>query len=234
MNVQSACRSFDFKWFDNLPSSTLDQIRQGADMVRINFDSKVVPECVPSELRELQRGHSRRWLAECGLPVSTFRPLLDVDFDLAPGPRVDTAASLSATRSFETIAAAQSGQRDFGPYSVIVTCEDKDPSVLWSESLQGGVGRWLGLLGSQSRWRVINVPGAAVLSMYRAILGACLPKSMLPDNMSMQYDNLPYAYYSVKRKCFRGMAQGTTGGGGVHVGMHTCSKEGHSCLRNIF
>ena len=66
------------------------------------------------------------------------------------------------------------------------------------------------MLGTQTRWNLVVVSPRTVLESYRVLLNSCLPKSLLPGLMKMELSNLPYAYPTVKRKCFKGDMQHQT------------------------
>ena len=82
--------------------------------------------------------------------------------------------------------------------------------------------------------------------MYHKLLNTVVPRNLMPGSNSFGIKNLPYAYFTVKHKCFKACFQRKAGvdispGPTTipdephhHVHMaHTCCKEGHSCSRNI-
>ena len=83
----------------------------------------------------------------------------------------------------------------------IVTCEDKDPAILWLQEGRMAMLRWLNILeNSSDRWAVVEFPALAVADTYRVIT-----KNMLPRNLIRGYDKkftehcLPYAYNTIKK-----------------------------------
>ena len=108
----------------------------------------------------------------------------------------------------------------------LCTVEDKDPPALWVQHTDGFIARWIGKLVLQSRWKIVDVPTSDVLAFYRSLLNSCLPRSLLPSDMRVELDNLPYVYGSVKLKCNRGDRHSVSG-------VVTCEDERHSCIRNI-
>ena len=129
----------------------------------------------------------------------------------------------------------------------VVTVEDKDPSILWISTDGSLLKHWFfQLLLVPSRWEVLALAPADVLCSYRCILGSILPRSLLPLIKDMYLDNIPYAYCTVKRKCFQeyheltpeGFVFRGSGKGGLSesyspVEAHTCRKANHSCVRTI-
>ena len=106
---------------------------------------------------------------------------------------------------------------------MVLTCEDKDPSVLWGSSLDGLISRWFSLLSTQPRWKIGGFGVDSLLGCYRHWINNCLPRSLKPPECLIFDTELPYIYPTVKRKCFNGW-QGC---------MKTCIKPGHSCFRNV-
>jgi len=85
----------------------------------------------------------------------------------------------------------------------IVTVEDKDPSVLWSMSNHRIMNFWFyTLMASPSRWKILSTTTEEVLYEYRTIMNKILPKSLLGPH-AFSAKNIPYAYFTVKYKCFK-------------------------------
>ena len=128
----------------------------------------------------------------------------------------------------------------------IVTVEDKDPSVLWSMSNHRILNFWFyTLLASPTRWKILTCTTESVLYQYRTIMNSILPKSLLGAH-AFSAKNIPYAYFTVKYKCFKNAKVRCCNNftnGQPHADnarktysphpTHTCPKESHSCLRNI-
>ena len=106
----------------------------------------------------------------------------------------------------------------------MITVEDKDPAVLWTENRLFGMSRWLGRLKEQVRWSVCEIAMATVLIFYRVLLNRCLPRSLLQKGMEVQENHIPYVYRSIKLKCFCGE---------IGCARHSCVKPQHACERNI-
>ena len=104
-----------------------------------------------------------------------------------------------------------------------ISVEDKDPSILWSQSVGSAMVQWLGMLSFQKRWKIVCVRSSVVLLFFRTLLNTCLPRSLCTD-MDLEWDQLPYAYPTVKKKCFENV-------GGCWK--RSCKKVGHSCFRNV-
>ena len=85
----------------------------------------------------------------------------------------------------------------------VVTVEDKDPSVLWVCTDDSLLRHWLyQMLLVPSRWDVVSLNHDDVLAEYRGILSKILPRSLLPRNKAFRSEHIPYAYCTVKKKCF--------------------------------
>ena len=128
----------------------------------------------------------------------------------------------------------------------IITVEDKDPSVLWSMNNHRIMNFWFyTLMASPTRWRILSITTDDVLLKYRTTMNSILPKSLLGPH-AFSASNIPYAYFTVKYKCFKNAMVKSCNhftNGLPHAGnlektysphpTHTCPKESHSCLRNI-
>ena len=97
-----------------------------------------------------------------------------------------------------------------------------------------------------TRWGIQSISQEIVLGNYRRILDTILPKSLIGVSNAFSSVHIPYAYFTVKYKCFKSVAQQccnqllpatptTKPHPQSHTPhpSHTCNKYGHSCLRNI-
>ena len=127
------------------------------------------------------------------------------------------------------------------------TVEDKDPSILWRMKNIRIFAFWYKLMsGSPDRWEVQDIPDDTILKNYRGILDSILPRSLVGKSNAFSMVHVPYAYFTIKLKCFRNVTQlccnklvpGTTlppeqlPPNAPHPA-YSCKKPGHSCLRNI-
>lgn len=126
------------------------------------------------------------------------------------------------------------------------TVEDKDPSVLWQMQDDSIFNFWYYLMSHcPERWEILTLTTEEALRKYRDIMNQILPKSLLGKH-AFSSRNLPYAYFTIKFKCFQnasqmccnlftpGTAAPTQKDKAHHPHpSHTCPKNGHSCLRNI-
>ena len=127
------------------------------------------------------------------------------------------------------------------------TVEDKDPSVLWQMGSTCLFSYWFYLMThAPERWEVQAISKETVLKNYRGILDTILPKSLIGVSNAFSSVHIPYAYFTVKYKCFKAAAQQCCGAlipaqpttktqpqSHTPHPAHTCNKTGHSCLRNI-
>ena len=125
------------------------------------------------------------------------------------------------------------------------TVEDKDPSIVWKVSEQV-FGIWENMMKAASdRWTILDSSTEQILNPYRNILNYIVPRNLLRESNCFSGKHIPYAYFTVKYKCFQNGTQ-VCGGQTIHTNKniaepitkpphpaHTCRKEGHSCLRNI-
>ena len=100
----------------------------------------------------------------------------------------------------------------------MITVEDKDPQVLWAARSSSMMARWMSMLAGQKRWQFVNLHDHEVLHFYRELLNKCLPRSMLPNIMHVDIDSFPYAYPTVKSKCYSGNISDKDG-------LHSCKKK---------
>ena len=109
---------------------------------------------------------------------------------------------------------------------VNITVEDKDPTQLWVEDVLGSHLRWIGqLAGSGNRWQVVEVCITALVTWYQVLFDFAFPAN-LTRRTPISINSLPYAYHTVKGKCWS-PAHLVTGTAKL------CQKAGHSCYRNI-
>ena len=122
----------------------------------------------------------------------------------------------------------------------IITVEDKDPSILWQMRTDNIIKFWRNTLEkAKDRWQVIETPTTSIVTMYHKLLNKIVPRNLMPSSNSFGTRNLPYAYFTVKHKCFKACFQRKAGDDippdpatipdepHHHVHMaHTCCKEG--------
>jgi len=91
------------------------------------------------------------------------------------------------------------------------------------------------------RWAIVQMTNDEVLKRYRDILDYILPKSLVGKNY-FNTSHVPYAYPTIKYKCFKAAGQRVCrsilplvpGPPSNHPHpAHTCAKDGHSCLQTI-
>ena len=88
------------------------------------------------------------------------------------------------------------------------TVEDKDPSVLWQMSSNVIFDFWYTLMTKcPDRWKICKVPDVEILKRYRVVLDTILPKSLIGESNAFSWKRVPYAYFTVKYKCFRNATQ---------------------------
>ena len=131
--------------------------------------------------------------------------------------------------------------------SAIFTVEDKGPSVLWQLNGNSLMYFWKQMMEKASdRWEIQKATNKEILSKYHDILKNVLPRNLTPGSNTFGTPQLPYAYFTVKFKCFQACHQSVAGhitarspstsgdlGTPVTHPAHTCRKPGHSCMRNI-
>ena len=116
-----------------------------------------------------------------------------------------------------------------------ITCEDKDCSILWIMSGMLTMTRWLGMLNQSNRWRLISAQPSKILKHYRTLINKCMPRFLLEQGNTFNIDNIPLIYPTIKRKCYRGSScfKDILGKFVPTEALHTCTKRGHICMRNI-
>ena len=57
------------------------------------------------------------------------------------------------------------------------------------------------------RWEIQTISNDDILQKYRSILDTILPKSLTGRTNAFSLSNVPYAYFTIKLKCFRNAAQ---------------------------
>ena len=120
-------------------------------------------------------------------------------------------------------------------YGHVITVQDKDPSIAWLQDPMSMMSRWFHMFKNASnRWQIVDFSISDVLHTYRSSINDCLPRFFLRD-ATIQYENLPIVYPTIKRKCFAGHFDVFYfENRAVPIGpMRTCDKSSHSCFRNI-
>lgn len=107
--------------------------------------------------------------------------------------------------------------------TLCLTVEDKDPKVLWLQSAEATATRFLTMIRAAQRWTILEMAQPELLRLYQTQINTVLPRRLKSAKFEVDLQSLPYGYQTVKRKCY----------GGPTGGEHTCTKSGHSCLRNI-
>ena len=249
VNVQCSIRNFVF---DAAPLSDEEIVKYdlGQDMIRIPFDSKLRVVVSDEELAASQVQITDEWLGCCGVAKPYAQVPFDFSFASDEGRMVSTKHSDIAEKAFTickqlleegtttnhhpttahhpspTSATTIPQIPTTNHHQWCCTIADKDPSILWMAHMRGYMHRWCGRLQNQSRWEVVSLNEKTVLNFYRSLVNTCLPRTMLPQVMAMEAQHLPYAYASIKEKCFKGDRIS-------EKGMHTCREPRHSCERNI-
>ena len=96
------------------------------------------------------------------------------------------------------------------------------------------------------RWEIVSLTNDEVLAIYRNTMNPILPKTLIGMAHAYTMKHVPYAYSTIKYKCFRNAARnccnslvpGTAGPTPEHKSYsphpsHTCPKNGHPCLQNL-
>ena len=81
--------------------------------------------------------------------------------------------------------------------------EDKDPSILWVQSLCDMMFRWLSQLSQAERWMITDVSSEDVVRVYRCLVDNALPKCLMSGRTTVSIVNVPYAYPSTKLNCHK-------------------------------
>jgi hypothetical protein len=237
VNIQRAARNH--KWTDE--PATYPAID---DLTRLPANSKSRFSLEEEHAHTKQRKHCCSFLTSIGL-----------NYDLIALPRSFTLAAPETqyvvpremdplvTQSPELLAADLF--RCTTCKDNIYTVEDKDPSVLWRMSSTSIFRFWHKLIEScPQRWEIMSVPTAEILDNYRRIIDRILPNSLIGGSTAFSTVHLPYAYFTIKYKCFKGAVQNccntTIPAPAQHAPSpvnphpaHSCPKDSHSCMRNI-
>ena len=148
----------------------------GLDMVRLPFNLIFSPVTDPNVYVAKVQYACKRWLPSNGMDV--LSPLSGA---LAlPASRCEEIL-LPSTRAYEGWLNAI---RDAGD-DLVVTCEDKDPSVAWLQLKHCMLFRWFLFLEQSDRWEIVVLDRQAVVDQYRAWFDDCLPNFLLTGNTKL-------------------------------------------------
>lgn len=195
----------------------------GIDMLRIPLSSKRPAGETDGSQSRLQARECFAWLR-----------LWKVSNDFSPVPYFASGSSRRLTPCREVPCSASLDSRIFEEAKALLgqssgeyqgTVADTDPSVVWLQRTDYAVTRILNQMRrSGGRWSVMvaNVP--AIVAWYRRVIDLVLPPQVGPRVSAFSAKNLPYAYATIKDKCWQFC--------GTSV-KHCCSDPSHSCLRVI-
>eukprot|EP00973_Karenia_brevis_P014198 1931110-Karenia_brevis.AAC.1 len=117
----------------------------------------------------------------------------------------------------------------------VVTCEDKDPNILWVQYGPAMMLRWVSLLESSGRWQFISWSSLDVVKFYQSKLYSFGPSFLKDGKWRFEEKQIPIAYPTVKKKCFAAKVK-FMDIDGITIpctGAKTCEKHLHSCYRNV-
>ena len=204
-------------------------------MRRIGVSSKIPSPPDPASLRVEQLQACRSWLRLSGLsspaqlfglgPASTL-PLLSLS------EPVSTDAACARAPFEVALEVVRSSESSTDP--LMLTCEDKDPSVLWVSSVARMALRMIRQFSLfPLRWSIVRLVHRHVDLFYRRLADSALPVRLRGLYNPVSCYTVPYLYDSVKRKCWCDGDDDC-----ILCGLHPrdhrrCTKPIHSCLRNI-
>ena len=218
VNAQRKVKEFNFD--ENHLTATEEELYdQGKDMHRVPYDTKLEKPGCAQELGDRQFVACQNWADSCGITLGNWSEEFNTDNATHLG---DNVCSPYAARGLH---AFQCCERLLEDETWLATVEDKDPSLIWLQHTKGYMYRWCNRLASQTRWRIANVSEKLVVDYYRQLVNNCLPRSLLGSSSSLFKHHIPYAYASIKHKCYSGNPTSNR--------VHSCEKPNHSCERNI-
>ena len=227
-NMARTVMEFDVEMLQNLTQKDLALAVSGADLSRMTLHGRS-PSGAFGDLGTSE-GHSSAVKAawsQCGMWLRAFGI-----FDLVSGrlgwPHLQTISQKNGI--LETI---RSDQATFlsSAENVAITVEDKDPNIFWVGNSLLSTVRWLTQFSAaKDRWKFVTTPMDQVVSWYRLLFDYTIPKNLHTRSSCISAWNLPYIYETIKGKCWSSTAVIVDGQGETK---HTCTKPGHSCMRNI-
>lgn len=213
-------------------------IGQSRDLMRISSTMKVNLQHDQSEATQCTYDECRRWVNNL--------PLTDLPAQLR---------HYNPVLCYTTDTAMQHVQRDIlgMPFSLLdrleeieipglewcMTVEDKDPSAAWLSTTLGMLERMLVQVSkSQGRWISASLDHESVRNVYRSIVDAAVPRKHSSGLGAIAARQIPYAYATVKRKCWTDQnlsnpINSDTGEVQTFCERHKCEKPSHSWLRTI-
>ena len=138
-------------------------------MFRLPFNTRFQPRPVLGEAQRALYRSLKQWRQQPFLPTTRWSPPASSKI-CSPLDALSFSATV-ANEVFEEACNAIAECKDADPdHQLILTCEDKDPSVLWINTVTGLIGRWLGILCQQKHWSFNKMPVENVLLFYRFLL----------------------------------------------------------------
>eukprot|EP00973_Karenia_brevis_P012651 1716255-Karenia_brevis.AAC.1 len=83
--------------------------------------------------------------------------------------------------------------------NAFITCDDKDPKVLWVMDPRSQMVRWIDQLVMSKKWQFIDWTEADVVSYYRKLLVDFKPGFLKTGSRWFDHDNIPTMHPTIKR-----------------------------------
>ena len=222
-SMQGEVKRFCLSSLGSLDSDTIARAMRGEDLFRIPLHGRLPAPLIegrsPSQFSQVSG-----WLGFFCLPrffLSSFEEI-SLDAHLQGVGCQHPASRLSSLQNSAVELVCEARR------SKALVTEDKDPAVLWACDPYAMILRWLFFLGrSSGRWSFSFAPKGSVLAWYRLAIDFTLPKSLCRRRTAISWDHLPYAFPTLKLRCWD-PSPAPPG-----EGRHRCNKLAHSCLRNI-
>jgi hypothetical protein len=239
----------NFKFDDSMLSAEfIFEALRGSDMLRVSVSAKRSLPTDPVDDSRAQLFECKRWLARWSrtpppdvLAVSLQKLATDCRREPTSVPLPLRAGSLGSVPHLKRTGELHTDTLRHTEASTVTvlnkacqlaalpghhaTCADKDPSVCWLEETPASFARVVHQLSrSDGRWAVFAGNRTAIMAYYRRIVDLILPRQLRPRKTAIAYRNIPYAYPTVKDKCWSDGSQGA---------QKTCRDPSHSCLRMI-
>jgi len=115
---------------------------------------------------------------------------------------------------------------------LVITTEGKDPNICWAQLGLTFMHRWTNMLKTSGRWSIHDVDPKMVLRLH---FNNSLPIFLWEGDDFFNLENIPTATATIKKKCYSEKNRAIQFCGQYYPGAitKTCTKPGHSCMRNV-
>ena len=159
MNIQRYIMNFDHSRIANVSKQNRLLSQCAVDLLRVPLNTNFFPAATVGEVYYSAISVLGNWISS----ITGFADFQGASLPWTLQYSQSIGKSTPHTASCNTFLDALTNGDD----DTVITCQDKDASILWLASGWLLMLRWITILQDSSRWRVIDVPYSKILKLYR-------------------------------------------------------------------